>query len=73
MYFLNLSSAAMNSREALAFIKAQADATSWDAIAKEIGLDMPLVYAWWRRGSVPEWRLPAVEVAAKKIQRRKAA
>lgn len=63
----------MTAREALTFIKEQADATNWDAVAKEIGLDMALVYAWWRRGSVPEWRLPAVEKAAKRIQRRKAA
>lgn len=63
----------MTSREALTFIKARADDTSWDAVAKEIGLDMPLVYGWWRRGSVPDWRLPKVEAAARKIAKRKAA
>jgi hypothetical protein len=62
----------MNSYEALPLLKAEADRTSWEAVADAMGFDMALVYAWWRRGNIPEWRMEQVRKYLQK-QRRKAA
>lgn len=63
---------AMDSREALPLLKSEADRTSWEDVAKGLGFDMALVYAWWRRGRIPAWRMSQVEKYIQK-QRRKAA
>ena len=63
----------MDSKEALAFIKSKADEMGWEALAAAMNMNMGVIYAWWRRGNVPDWRLQAVEAAAKKLNKRKAA
>lgn len=40
--------------------------------AQAMGLKWNTVYGWWRRGSIPEWRLAAFK-QAEKPKRRKAA
>lgn len=62
----------MDRKAALKFIDRRAQEATWEQVAKEIGEETAIVYGWWRRGSVPKWRVPAVAAAAAKIEQQKA-
>ncbi len=41
-------------------------------VGKTIGVKPTTVYGWWRRGNIPEWRLPAFAVLGKPSKRKAA-
>ena len=63
----------MDRKAALKFIQSRAEKVTWDELAKEIGESAAIIYGWYRRGSVPKWRVPAIEAAAKRLAEKKAA
>jgi len=64
----------MTEKEALAYldelVEEHGSKVGIAKAAQALGLKWHTVYGWWRRDSVPEWRLPGFEQARK---RRKAA
>lgn len=44
---------------------------SFTRLAKALHVPLSTVHGWSRRGSVPEWRRPALRVATKSARRRK--
>lgn len=61
----------MTEREALEFMKGHVDEHGVKVgialIAKHTGLKWNTVYGWWRRGRIPDWRLPAFELKRRKV------
>ncbi len=57
----------------LTWLEAQAEKTSWAALALEIGESQELVYSWHRRQTLPRWHRRAVEDAKSRLARRQAA
>ncbi len=60
----------MTEKEALAFLRARVDEHGLKVgiakAAQALGLKWNTVYGWWRRESVPEWRLGAFDQAQKR-------
>lgn len=57
----------------LLWMCAQAEKTSWAALALEVGEKEDLVYSWYRRKVLPRWHRRAVEDAKARIERKEAA
>jgi len=55
----------MDRKAALNYINRRAKEATWEEIAAEVGESATVVYGWWRRQSVPKWRVSAIEEAAK--------
>lgn len=58
----------MTRKAALAFINKRAETVTWKELAHEVGETPEVVYGWWRRQSVPKWRVEAIAAAAEKLQ-----
>lgn len=56
----------MTEKEALEFLLKWSEETTWQVMSDKLGLSLQVVYGWYRRGRVPKWRIPAIEVIAKK-------
>ena len=41
-------------------------------VAEVTKIKSTTVYGWWRRASIPEWRLPAFDLLAKHLPKRRA-
>jgi hypothetical protein len=54
----------MDTRAALEFLMEWSERATWREIAKELGEELPVVYGWYRRGSVPKWRVRQLEAIA---------
>ena len=63
----------MTRTDALKYIMRRAEEATWETIAEEIGEKPSVVYGWWRRGSVPKWRVRDVAAAAERYNNRSAA
>lgn len=60
----------MTEKEALAYlakvVRADGVKDGLGKVAADFGVKFHTVYGWWRRESIPEWRLPSFDAVRKR-------